>query len=521
MLNNIKLGVKLSLGFGLSVVVTLIVGWVASSYLQELSALTGKLYRHPFTVSVSVLEIQGAVTRMHRSMKDVALAKDAEQLDKAAAAVAQDEAGTLKFFDTLQERFLGDKSDIIKARQLFVEWKPIREEVITFMRVGKQAEAAQITKTRGAAQIQGVYESLEKIKTFSLAKAAEFVANADRKRENALNFTYLTIAVGIILAILTAFLLTRSITQRLAKVVEVTKKVAEGHLVVEMETGAQDELGQLQQAMHAMTQQLKTMVGQINQTAVQVDSAATEIAQGNVDLSQRTEQQASALEETASSMEELTSTVRQSADNASHANQLASAARGQAEQGGYEVDQAIIAMHAINQSSHKIADIIGVINQIAFQTNLLALNAAVEAARAGEQGRGFAVVAGEVRKLAQRSAEAAREIKELITDSVNKVEDGSQLVEHSGQTLKAIVNEVKKVSDIVAEIATAAREQANGIEQVNKAILQIDEVTQQNAALVEQTAAASHAMGDQTHELQKLMGFFKLKNEGLPPAARE
>jgi methyl-accepting chemotaxis protein len=186
-------------------------------------------------VSVSVLEIQGAVTRMHRSMKDVALAKDAEQLDKAAAAVAQDEAGTLKFFDTLQERFLGDKSDIIKARQLFVEWKPIREEVITFMRVGKQAEAAQITKTRGAAQIQGVYESLEKIKTFSLAKAAEFVANADRKRENALNFTYLTIAVGIILAILTAFLLTRSITQRLAKVVEVTKKVAEGHLVVEME----------------------------------------------------------------------------------------------------------------------------------------------------------------------------------------------------------------------------------------------------------------------------------------------
>ena len=167
--------------------------------------LTDKLYRHPFTVSVTVLEIQGAVTRMHRSMKDVALAKDAEQIDKAATAVTQDEAGTLKFFDTLQERFLGDKSDIIKARQLFVDWKPIREEVIALMRANKQPEAAQITKIKGAAQIQGVYESLEKIKTFSLGKAAEFVANADRKSESALIFTYLTIAIGIILAILTAF----------------------------------------------------------------------------------------------------------------------------------------------------------------------------------------------------------------------------------------------------------------------------------------------------------------------------
>jgi methyl-accepting chemotaxis protein len=200
-----------------------------------------------------------------------------------------------------------------------------------------------------------------------------------------------------------------------------------------------------------------------------------EIAQGSSDLAQRTEQQASALEETASSMEELTSTVKNSADNAAQANQLAGAARTQAEQGGQVVEQAISAMSAINQSSRKIADIIGVIDEIAFQTNLLALNAAVEAARAGEQGRGFAVVAGEVRKLAQRSADAAKEIKGLITDSVAKVEGGGQLVEQSGQTLKEIVTSVKKVSDIVAEIAAAAREQAGGIEQVNKAILQMDQ----------------------------------------------
>jgi methyl-accepting chemotaxis protein len=209
-------------------------------------------------------------------------------------------------------------------------------------------------------------------------------------------------------------------------------------------------------------------------------------------------------------MEELTSTVKQSADNAGQANQLAAAARTQAEQGGQVVDQAVVAMSAINQSSRKIADIIGVIDEIAFQTNLLALNAAVEAARAGEQGRGFAVVAGEVRKLAQRSADAAKEIKSLITDSVTKVEDGSKLVDKAGQTLKEIVGSVKKVSDIVAEIAAASREQANGIEQVNKAILQMDQVTQQNAALVEETAAASQSMGEQARELQGLMSFFTL-----------
>ncbi|NJM10550.1 MAG: HAMP domain-containing protein [Synechococcaceae cyanobacterium SM1_2_3] len=243
MLNNLKLGAKLGLGFGLSVVITIVVGWVASSHLKQLSGLTEELYEHPFTVSVSVLEIQGAVTRIHRSMKDVALAQDAEQINKAATEVTQEEAPTLKFFDVLQERFAGDKSEITKARQLFVAWKPIREETIALMRAGKQAEAAQNTKNKAATHIQELNQSLEKIKTASERNAEEFVAQAQRERDQAMILTYLTIVIGVIFAILAAFLITRSITHRLKKVINVTHQVAEGNLTVDIAVDAGDELG--------------------------------------------------------------------------------------------------------------------------------------------------------------------------------------------------------------------------------------------------------------------------------------
>ncbi len=274
--------------------------------------------------------------------------------------------------------------------------------------------------------------------------------------------------------------------------------------------GKSGNLLSLSQATNSMVEGMASIVAQIRSAVEAVRTGTDEISKGNSDLSQRTEEQASSLEETASSMEEMTSTVKQTADNAAQANQLAAAARAQAEKGGTVVSEAVAAMGSINEASKKIADIIGVIDEIAFQTNLLALNAAVEAARAGEQGRGFAVVAAEVRTLASRSAAAAKEIKGLIQDSVAKVEHGSRLVGQSGQSLSDIVTAVKKATDIVAEIAAASREQASGIDQVNKAVTSLDQMTQQNAALVEQAASAAEALSEEAQRLDSMMANYQI-----------
>ena len=284
----------------------------------------------------------------------------------------------------------------------------------------------------------------------------------------------------------------------------------------------EDKTGALQlmaESINMLLTNVSEIVTNVKMAAGDVHRGAEEISQGNTNLSQRTEEQSSSLEETASSMEEMTSSVKQNADNASQANQLATAARDQAEKGGAVTAKAVHAMEGINESSKKMADIIGVIDEIAFQTNLLALNAAVEAARAGEQGRGFAVVASEVRSLAGRSATAAKEIKDLIQGSVHRVEEGSLLVTESGQMLEQIVSSVKKVADIVGEIAAASGEQSSGIEQVNKAVMQMDQMTQQNAALVEQASAASQSMAEQARGLNEMMAKYRVDGGSQPAAA--
>ena len=327
---------------------------------------------------------------------------------------------------------------------------------------------------------------------------------------------------GIAIGAGVAWFITRSITGPLNKAVDLAETVASGDLSSHIDAGSGDETGRLLNALRAMNDSLLNVVSQVRSGTDAISTASSEIAAGNLDLSSRTEHQASSLEETASSMEELTSTVKQNADNARQANTLAKSASEVASKGGSIVAQVVDTMGTINDSSRKIVDIIGVIDGIAFQTNILALNAAVEAARAGEQGRGFAVVASEVRNLAQRSAAAAREIKELINASVANVDTGSRLVNDAGQTMGDIVSSIQRVTDIMEEITSASQEQTLGIEQINAAIAQMDEVTQQNAALVEQAAAASQSMQEQAGNLATVVGFFKTGTHAVAaqPVAR-
>ncbi len=392
----------------------------------------------------------------------------------------------------------------------YIEARPRWFELYGAGKIEEAAEwRAKTTTPYGAAAVKALGQLIDVQERTVAERVHDALKAVQRSRQVQTALFILAIVIGLSIT----FLLARSIVRPLEQVTAVVMEVAAGNLDQHIEHKSGDELGTLATAARELCASLRHMVGEIQAVSLNLSAGAAQIAQGNSDLSQRTQEQAAALEETAASVDEMASTVRQNADNALQANQMAANTRAQAEQGGTVVSQAVAAMAAIEISSKKIADITGVIDSIAFQTNLLALNAAVEAARAGEQGRGFAVVAAEVRKLAQRSADAAREIKALISDSVAKVSDGTRLVDASGKTLDEIVMAVKRVSDIMAEIAAASQEQAAGIDQVNKAVLQMDEMTQQNAALVEEAAAASTSVEVQARTLQQLMEFFALETQ--------
>ena len=342
-------------------------------------------------------------------------------------------------------------------------------------------------------------------------------AAAAEKSALVIGLAFLAICAAVV-SIVAGTLTIIAITRRLQKATEVAREVAAGNLTAKIEVGRNDELGQLLGSLGAMNDSLTGIVGRVREAAQLVTSASGEIAMGNADLSSRTEEQASSLEETAASIEEMTATVNQNAQNASQAAGVAISAAEVARKGGVAVDEVVKMMESIQSASRKIADIIGVIDSIAFQTNILALNAAVEAARAGEQGRGFAVVAGEVRSLAQRSAEAAKEIKGLITDSVDRVNAGAQLADDAGKTMVEVVSSVNRVSHIIGEIASATNEQSTGIAQVNQAVADLDKVTQQNASLVEESTAASESLRELASEMTEAVSVFRLAQEsrGLP-----
>ncbi|MFU1913526.1 methyl-accepting chemotaxis protein [Bordetella avium] len=351
------------------------------------------------------------------------------------------------------------------------------------------------------------------IQAFDFWRASEFLQAYD-VAEKRYQFVLLAVSVGGMMAVLLVFMtyvfLRRRVLRPLLEAGAHFDKIATGDLTLRVEARSDNEIGQLFAALKRMQESLTRTVSTVRRGVDEINVGAGEISAGNTDLSSRTEEQAASLEETAASMEELASTVKQNADNARQANQLAASASDVAERGGSAVSEVVQTMQGISASSRKISEIVSVIDGIAFQTNILALNAAVEAARAGEQGKGFAVVAGEVRSLAQRSAQAAKEIKGLIEDSVGKVTAGSQQVERAGATMQEIVASVKRVTDIMGEISAASDEQSSGIEQVNRAVTQMDEVTQQNAALVEESAAAAASLQEQAQRLAEAVAVFKI-----------
>ncbi|CDG84664.1 methyl-accepting chemotaxis protein [Janthinobacterium agaricidamnosum] len=394
-------------------------------------------------------------------------------------------------------------------------YRAAREEVLSARSAGDTARAATLTDTRLEPALADYLAGIRLLSDYYRNNMLVLAGAIDQRNQQGRSVLGGLWLLALVIGGVGAALITRSIRAPLLSAIGIAQSVAAGDLTARQagSSALRGETGQLLRALDDMTASLVTIVGEVRGSSATIASASQQIASGNQELSSRTEQQAGSLEETASSMEQLTSTVKQNSDNARQANQLAASASAVAQKGGLVVTQVVGTMNDINASSRKIADITGVIDGIAFQTNILALNAAVEAARAGEQGRGFAVVASEVRNLAQRSAAAAKEIKELINDSVAKVGLGSQLVEQAGGTMNEIVASVQRVTDIMGEISMASQEQEAGIEQINQAIVQMDAVTQQNAALVQQATVAADALQQQAASLTRSVDVFLLDGD--------
>ncbi|MBS0307950.1 MAG: Tar ligand binding domain-containing protein, partial [Proteobacteria bacterium] len=408
---------------------------------------------------------------------------------------------------TPEEKVLADQ--FIAARKIFLD--EALSPTVAAMRAQNIKLATEILQKKMTTLYEKVRVPMNDLIKLQLDVAQKEYENAQRSYSTFRTLSIGLIVIGLLLGAVIGTWLVRGISRPLDYAVGIARGIAGGDLTSKIAVDSTNETGQLLQALKEMNDSLVGIVSEVRVSTDTISTASGEIAAGNLDLSSRTEQQAASLEETASSMEELTSTVKQNADNARQANQLAMSASEVAVKGGGVVGQVVQTMGAINDSSKKIVDIIGVIDGIAFQTNILALNAAVEAARAGEQGRGFAVVASEVRSLAQRSAGAAKEIKALIVDSVEKVDAGSKLVDQAGATMQEVVDSIRRVTDIMGEITAASQEQTSGIEQINIAMTQMDQVTQQNAALVEEAAAAAASMQSQAGNLSKAVGVFKLE----------
>ncbi|QGZ40195.1 methyl-accepting chemotaxis protein [Pseudoduganella flava] len=519
-LSNLRIGARLALGFALTIVIMLAMSLVGISRVQEVAGHTDKIVNDRYRKVALINDMRSQVNRGAQAMRNAMLTPDAAQTQEflRQLALADEAGGTAaaelgKIIVVPAIRTIYDEQNTA-----YVTYRDRREKTIAQYRSGDREGAVQALFAE-VIPAQTVYFG----KLDQLLKAQRELMASDTKAaaDAARSATTLMIMLLVLATLVSAgcgYLITRSVTAPIGDAVRVAETVASGDLTAPITVDRKDEMGRLLAALRDMTAALTVTVRTVRDSTDTINTAAAEIAAGNMDLSNRTEQQAASLEETASSMEELTSTVQQNAENARQANQLVVSAADHANEGGQVVSQVVETMGSIKESSGKIVDIIGVIDSIAFQTNILALNAAVEAARAGEQGRGFAVVASEVRNLAQRSASAAREIKELINDSVEKVDAGSRLVDQAGTTMERIVSSVQRVAGIMSEIASASTEQSSGIAQVNTTITSMDATTQQNAALVEEAAAAATSMREQAQRLAEAIAAFRIDERAATPA---
>ncbi|MBF0098509.1 MAG: MCP four helix bundle domain-containing protein [Magnetococcales bacterium] len=498
MMSNMKIGIRLGLGFGLLTILLAVLGLIAVNTIGGLSQQIERFYRHPFTVNTEMLRIDANLVRMHRSMKDVALAQNVESIEAAARKVDELESRVYDGFKIVKERFLGDKIKVEEAERFFREWKPIRDEVIRLMKAGDRSKAAEITKTRGAALVEQCSNSVDVILEFSRNKAEAFVSNADRMQQDALKLT-LTIMIGaIMVAALIAWRIARGITRPLAEAVLLSDQLASGNLTQDPHVHAnnRDEIGLLMGAMGRMVENLRRVVSEVRSAADHVAFGSQELNTSAQTLSQGATEQAASIEETSSSMEQMLSNIAQNSDNANTTQSIAQKAARDAEEGGNAVAQAVHAMK-------EIASKIGIIEEIARQTNLLALNAAIEAARAGEHGKGFAVVAAEVRKLAERSQSAAGEISQLSSTSVG-------VAEKAGSIINMLVPDIQKTAELIREINASSQEQNQGAGQINQSIQQLDEVIQQNAGASEEMAATAEELSAQADVMLQAISFFNL-----------
>nr|WP_315848812.1 methyl-accepting chemotaxis protein [uncultured Rhodoferax sp.] len=514
-MGNLKIATRLYAGFGVLVAIMVLVVSAALVQMATMRASAADVDNNwlPSVEEVNLLNTAISdyrATEMQHILNtdDVAKTTIEKDLESIQARIKTSRSQYEKLISTKEEQGLYD--EFAAAREAYLK---IHKEVMEFSRRNDAEGARQLLEGESKKNFERSSDILDKLVLMNHDGSVAAAKTSAEAYVTGRNMMAVAMVVAVLLALVAATYITRSITKPLSEALDVAANVATGNLTVQVHSSSRDEIGQLLQAMKAMQDSLVAVVSKVRSGSESVANASAEIAQGNNDLSARTEQQASALEETAASMEELNSAVKQNADNASQANQLAMNASTVAVQGGEVVGQVVQTMKGINDSSRKIADIISVIDGIAFQTNILALNAAVEAARAGEQGRGFAVVASEVRSLAGRSAEAAKEIKTLIGDSVSRVEQGTALVDRAGSTMTEVVTSIRRVTDIMAEISAASHEQSAGVNQVGEAITQMDQVTQQNAALVEEMAAAASSLKSQAGELVQTVAVFKLSAE--------